>query len=331
MVPLPILVALSVAIVGVISHRALLGNVEPPPLGTGSEEGSRFDFIAGRYDAINRVLAFRMDVGWRRVMVEKIKNHVSELEHPKIVDVATGTADVALMTSKMIPSATIIGIDPSNGMLDVGRQKVTKENLDSRVNLQWADARNLGHFEANTFDAGTMAFGIRNVPERDVALCEIYKIMKPKSMFCILEFSEPDAEANGFLGSVAGVMIRHVVPFVGGLLSGHPRMYKHLQNSIENFPSPEGFKDLLSNLECTPGEKSYHVEEVHHMNFGSVQLYSIHSLKLESPPVSDEESRQEEIEETQSQPEEVGEASAEETVMPEGGDEMPAEEEVVAA
>ena len=300
MVAVPLLVALSVAIVGVLSHKALLGNVEAPPLdfGTGSEEGSRFDFIAERYDAINRVLAFRMDIGWRKVMVEKIKNHVSKIEHPQIVDVATGTADVALMEANMIPSATIIGIDPSNGMLDVGRQKVTKQQMDARVNLQWADARDLSQFSANTFDAGSMAFGIRNVPERDTALCEIYKIMKPRSMFCILEFSEPDG-SNGFLGSVAGVMIRHVVPFVGGLLSGHPRMYKHLQNSIENFPSPAGFKDLLSNLQCNPGETSFEVEEIHHMNFGSVQLYSIHSLKPEETP-QEEESAKDHAESTHS-------------------------------
>ena len=133
MIAVPFFVALGVAILGVISHRALLGNVEAPPLdfGSGSEEGSRFDFIAGRYDAINRVLAFRMDIGWRKVMVNKIKDHLSEVEHPQIVDVATGTADVAIMTSKMIPSATIVGIDPSNGMLDVGRQKVAKDTLSS--------------------------------------------------------------------------------------------------------------------------------------------------------------------------------------------------------
>lgn len=299
MVAVPFLVALSVAVVGILSHRALLGNVEAPPLdfGSGSEEGSRFDFIAARYDAINRVLAFRMDIGWRKVMVEKIKNHLADMEHPQIVDVATGTADVALMTSKMIPSATIIGIDPSNGMLDVGREKVTKEQMDSTVNLQWADARDLSRFAPNTFDAGTMAFGIRNVPERDVALCEIYKIMKARSIFCILEFSEPDSSTAGFLGSVAGVMIRHVVPFVGGLLSGHPRMYKHLQNSIENFPPPVGFKELLSDLECNPGEKSYDVEEIHHMNFGSVQLYTIHALKPKAVPVSEEEIEEEKAEE----------------------------------
>lgn len=291
MVPLPFLVALGVAIVGIITHKALLGAVEPPPLdfGNGSQEGSNFDFIAGRYDAINRVLAFRMDVGWRKVMVQKIKDHLAEIDHPKILDVATGTADVALMTSKRIPSATVIGVDPSNGMLDVGRQKVVKKKMESKVKLQWADARDLSQFEPNTFDAGTMAFGIRNVSERDIALCEIYKVMKPGALFCILEFSEPDASTSGVLGWAARVMIRHVVPFVGGLLSGQPRMYKHLQNSIENFPTPEGFKDLVSGLQCSPGEKSYHVEEIKQMNFGAVQLYSIHSLKPNAPPMAEKE------------------------------------------
>ena len=151
MAPIPILVALGVAVVGILSHRVLLGGIETPPLdyGSGDAQGSQFDFIAGRYDAINRVLAFRMDVGWRRVMVNKIKKHVEGVENPKIVDMATGTADVALMTSKTIPSATIIGLDPSNGMLDVGRLKVTQQKMEETVNLQWADARDLSKFEAN--------------------------------------------------------------------------------------------------------------------------------------------------------------------------------------
>jgi demethylmenaquinone methyltransferase / 2-methoxy-6-polyprenyl-1,4-benzoquinol methylase len=271
-----------------------VNQMEDPPLdlGCGSEKGSMFDFIAGRYDAINRVMAFRMDVGWRRIMVEMIQSHLSEQglteAHPQIVDVATGTADVALMTSQMIPSATIIGVDPSNGMLDVGRRKVTQKNRDDKVSLQWADARDLSQFEPNTFDAGTMAFGIRNVPERDVAMCEIYKVLKPGSLFCIMEFSEPDG-SGGILEAAASVFIRHVVPFVGGILSGQPKMYKHLQNSIKNFPSPEDFRVYLDTLQCSGSKQpSFVVDEVKNLNFRSVQIYAIRPLKDGVEHVDDE-------------------------------------------
>jgi ubiE/COQ5 methyltransferase family len=131
--------------------------------------------------------------------------------------------------------------------------------------------------------------------------------MKPGALVGILEFSEPTGEAFGMLGAAAGMMIRHVVPFVGGLLSGHPRMYRHLQNSIENFPAPEEFRSRIADLECdsdgssstttTPGIKSYRVEDIQHMNFGSVQLYSLHVIKtgdveplVEPTTVTEEES-----------------------------------------
>jgi demethylmenaquinone methyltransferase / 2-methoxy-6-polyprenyl-1,4-benzoquinol methylase len=303
MAPIPILIALGVAVVGILSHRVIVSQMEAPPLdlGCGSEKGSMFDFIAGRYDSINRVMSFRMDVGWRRVMVGMIQSHLEGVDDPRIVDVATGTADVALMTSQMIPSATIIGVDPSNGMLDVGRRKVTQRNRDDRISLQWADARDLSQFEPDTFDAGTMAFGIRNVPERDVAMCEIYKVMKPGSLFCIMEFSEPDV-SGGPLEAAASVFIRHVVPFVGGILSGQPKMYKHLQNSIKSFPSPEDFRVYLDNLPCTGSRQpSFVVDEVKNLNFRSVQIYAIRSLKQQGVHPVDEEGTKQQIPEPSEQ------------------------------
>ena len=277
MAPIPFLVVLGVAVVGIVSHRVIMGGVETPDLDFGS--GNMFDFIAGRYDAINRILAFRMDVGWRKKMIQKIQTHLEEhhIEYPNILDVSTGTADVALMTAKMIPQATIVGVDPSHGMLDVGRKKISKKRLDDNIRLEWADARDFSNYESDSFDAGTMAFGIRNIPERDLALCEIHKVMKPNSLFTILEFSEPDPESTGWLGKTAQLFIGHVVPFVGGILSGKPKMYKHLQNSIQNFPSPKDFKKLVDQLQCTDG--SFTVDEIMDLNFGSVQIYSIHIHK----------------------------------------------------
>jgi len=249
-----------------------------------------FDVIADRYDAINRVLAFSMDVRWRKVMIQKIKSHLEALpttttttsSEPsyQLLDVATGTADVALLMSKMIPSANIVGVDPSNGMLNVGRKKIAKRKMNDKIVLEWADVRDFSKYDENSFDAGTMAFGIRNIPERDVALCQIYKVLKPRSLFCILEFAEPHTTTP--MGKVAGFFIQKVVPYVGGILSGQRKMYKHLQNSIQNFPSPQDFQDMMNGLSCNEnGQPSFRVTEVADLGgtFGAVQLYSLLSLK----------------------------------------------------
>ena len=110
----------------------------------------------------------------------------------RIVDLATGTADVALQLAQDIPTATIVGIDPSQNMLTVGRDKVASQDMSDRIELFLWDARQLSSWESNFFDGATMAFGIRNVPERDVALCEIHRLLKPNGWVAILEFSEPD-------------------------------------------------------------------------------------------------------------------------------------------
>jgi demethylmenaquinone methyltransferase/2-methoxy-6-polyprenyl-1,4-benzoquinol methylase len=247
-----------------------LRKVEKPPSDFGG--GSMFDQIATRYDTINKVLALRMDVGWRQQMTQQVKQRLPET-NPRLLDVATGTADVALQLAKDIPTSTILGIDPSNNMLEVGRVKIQQRELQERIELQWGDARDFSKYSANTFDGATMAFGIRNVPERDIALCEIHRLLKPSGVLAILEFSEPD-DSFGVLGMLARLFIRHVVPIVGGVLSGAPREYLHLQNSIKDFPTPPRFKELMENLSC--GEDAnghYEMEDVMHMNFGSVQLY----------------------------------------------------------
>ncbi|CAB9528803.1 Demethylmenaquinone methyltransferase [Seminavis robusta] len=300
MSPIPILIVVGVAVLGIFSHQVIKEQQGvPPPLDFGdasAEKGySMFDFIAHRYDAINRILAFRMDVGWRKQMVQLILAEVQDVADPKILDVATGTADVALMTASMIPSATIVGVDPSNGMLDVGRRKIQNQQRQDQIQLQWADARDLtSTLEPSSFHAATMAFGIRNVPERNVALCEIYNVLTPEALLTILEFSEPSTTEGAILERAAGVFIQHVVPFVGGILSGQPRMYKHLQNSIKNFPSPVEFEAYVNSLVCTSStQPSFNVEQVQHLNFGSVQLYSIRSLKPLVEPVPEQVHQQE--------------------------------------
>jgi demethylmenaquinone methyltransferase/2-methoxy-6-polyprenyl-1,4-benzoquinol methylase len=281
---LPILVAFAL-------QTSLFKGVDAPPSNYGS--GSMFDVIARRYDFINRVLAMGLDIGWRQHMVQVVKKSVSSVEKPKLLDMATGTADVALMLRKEIPSATVLGLDPSHNMLAVGREKVTKAGWDtSDVNLLWADAQDFSSkYPASSFDAATMAFGIRNVPDREKALCEIHQVLKDQARFCILEFSEPD-ESFGIMGRVTRLFIRYVVPFFGGVLSGAPREYWHLQKSINNFPVPQEFGRILESIECkssqaTPeGEVApsgkFTLDEIIQLGFGSVQIYSMTVVKSSS-------------------------------------------------
>lgn len=280
-----------------------------------------FDKIAPRYDITNRFLALNLDTSWRREMVHEVVKDIVFVENDKegkevnplqFLDLATGTADVALLLSdeikkqsqsqvdslkssssdvKSTVDVNIIGVDPSANMINIGNQKIesrkkkgTKENID--INLEVGDARNLSNLSDSIFDGATMAFGIRNIPEKETALCEIHRVLKKKnsldaqqkSKLAILEFSEPD-ENSGILGSVARFFIRNIVPVVGAALSGAPKEYMHLQNSIQEFPSPSKFVELIEGVECTYEEEmkgKFKVEALHQMNFGSVQLYIAH-------------------------------------------------------
>jgi demethylmenaquinone methyltransferase/2-methoxy-6-polyprenyl-1,4-benzoquinol methylase len=264
-------VVLAIA-VGVLQRQFFSGSA--PPLDFGS--GSMFDLIANRYDMINRVLALNMDMSWRRRMVQSIQESVVSLEQPRILDIATGTADVAILLAQAMPSASIIGVDPSSRMLGVGQEKIVRRKLDDRILLKQEDAQEFTGLDDNSFDAGSMSFGIRNVPNRSKALCQIHRVLKPNSRFCILEFSEPD-ESFGTMGAIARFFIRNVIPFLGGILSGAPKEYWHLQNSIKNFPSPAAFKTMIQDTKCDDG--SFDVTNVIQMNYGSVQLYVMQTNK----------------------------------------------------
>ncbi len=207
-----------------------------------------------------------------------------------VLDLATGTADVAILlakeyddhfskarSSRMKRDLHILGVDPSINMITVGREKIQSQNLSNRINLEIGDARELTNLPDDKFNAATMSFGIRNVPEKEAAFCEIHRVLKKDrdTKFAILEFSEPPPEA-GIMGAAARLFIRHVVPSVGAMLSGAPREYMHLQNSIKEFPSPKDFIALMEGVRCTgAGDRvgTFHVNKLKHLNFGSVQLY----------------------------------------------------------
>lgn len=194
-----------------------------------------FDQIAKRYDLLNRLMSLGIDRSWRRRAVRAVS--VDGLPSPSILDLATGTADLALELAERYPNAAVVGLDPSEAMLAVGRAKTKPA---ARVQLVVGDAQEL-EFEDDSFDGVTMAFGIRNVPDRPRALREMARVVRPGGRVVILELNEP---RGGPLGWPAKFWVHHVVPRLGALLSGQ-REYRYLQRSIAAFPPPEEFASLM--------------------------------------------------------------------------------------
>ena len=219
--------------------------------------GAMFDGIAARYDLVNRVISLGIDQSWRRKTVAAL----SLAPGHRVLDLATGTADLAIQVAQTEPSVSVVGLDPSSKMLEVGRVKVTRAELEARVELVQGDAQALP-FETHSFDSVCIAFGIRNVPDRDKALREMARVTRPGGRIAILELSEP---RSGLLGAMARFHIHVVVPYVGALLSG-VKEYQYLQRSIAAFPPADEFASLMrsSNLE---------VLAVQPLTFGVCHLY----------------------------------------------------------
>lgn len=198
--------------------------------------GQMFDQIAGRYDLLNRIISLGMDRGWRKRQVESLGLGGA----CAVLDVATGTGDVALSLAKLLPESRIVGLDPSVGMLEVGRTKVVDAGLVDRIELVEGDAQDMP-FATDSFDGATIAFGIRNVPDRTRGLREMVRVTRPGRIVSILELGEPRA---GVLTPLARFHVHQVVPRLGALLSGASE-YDYLQASIAAFPAPEVFCDLM--------------------------------------------------------------------------------------
>lgn len=228
------------------------------PISEGAQrggDGEMFNRIAHRYDLLNRVNSLGLDQSWRRRMVRSLE--LSE-EH-RVLDLATGTADVALMMAPKVKE--VVGLDPSAGMLAVGRDKAAAAKLDGKVKLVEGDAQALP-FEDASFDAVTMAFGIRNVPDRDRALREIARVLRPGGRAAILELSVP---SKGFMSVMARLHMRVVVPVVGAALSAGAA-YRYLKDSIEAFDTPESFAARLQ----AAGLSEVEIEP---MSFSASHLY----------------------------------------------------------
>jgi demethylmenaquinone methyltransferase/2-methoxy-6-polyprenyl-1,4-benzoquinol methylase len=205
---------------------------------TAAESWRMFDRIAPRYDLLNRLLSFRRDVAWRRAIVRALPPRDSL----RVLDLATGTADV-LISLCATPGkiARGVGLDKSAGMIARGREKLARDAGASALDLVRGDACGLG-FADETFDAVTMAFGIRNVPDVPAALREIRRVLRPGGRALILEFSLP---RNAFLRTGYLAYFRHVLPRVGGMVSGDAQAYRYLNESVESFPYGETYLALM--------------------------------------------------------------------------------------
>ncbi len=197
-----------------------------------------FDKIAPRYDLLNRVLSLGIDVWWRRRALAYLKNRPIR----EMLDVATGTADVAIMAAKMLKPQRIIGIDIANQMLEIGRVKIGKAHLDSEIVLETGDSENL-RFADGSFDAVTVAFGVRNFENLEKGLAEMARVLRPGGSAVILEFSRPRLFP---FKQLYNAYFKYLLPLIGRLTSRDTRAYSYLFESVQAFPEGDHFISILS-------------------------------------------------------------------------------------
>jgi demethylmenaquinone methyltransferase/2-methoxy-6-polyprenyl-1,4-benzoquinol methylase len=194
--------------------------------------GAMFDRIAARYDLLNRIISLGIDQRWRRRAARLALAGGGR----RILDVATGTGDLALEMLRQRPDALLVGVDPSHGMLERARTKAERAGRCEQLVLRAGVAEDL-RFADESFDAVTIAFGIRNTPCPQRALAEMLRVLRPKGRLVVLELGEP---RRGWLAPLARFHVHRLVPVLGALLSG-AREYRYLERSVAAFPSPTEF------------------------------------------------------------------------------------------
>ena len=207
-----------------------------------------FDNISGRYDFLNHLLSLGIDIRWRKKAIEELKGIRPKL----ILDVATGTGDFAIQALDLQPDK-VIGIDISEGMLEVGRKKMKERQLDQKIELMSGDSENL-LFEENKFDAVIVAFGVRNFENLEKGLAEIFRVVKPGGKVVILEFSKP---SHFPFKQLYNFYFKFVLPKIGRLISQDQAAYTYLPESVQAFPDGNDFLQILSkigykNAACKP-------------------------------------------------------------------------------
>lgn len=202
--------------------------------------GEMFDKIAFRYDFLNRFLSAGIDQGWRKKAINTLK----PFRPSTLLDVATGTGDLALLSYKILHPEKIIGIDISNGMLEIGREKVKRAGLQNVIDLQQGDSEAIS-FADQSFDAVTVAFGVRNFENLEKGLSEIRRVLKPGGRLVVLEFTRPSAPV---VKQVYHLYMKYITPKIGKMISKNDDAYQYLNDSVERFPEKQSFVNILNQL-----------------------------------------------------------------------------------
>ena len=208
-------------------------------LGKKEQVAQMFDTISGNYDGLNRVISFGIDIKWRK----KVLQLVSDKNPKTVLDIATGTGDLAILMTET-SAERIVGLDISAGMLDVGRKKIEAKKLSDKIEMILADSENMP-FENDTFDAITVAFGVRNFETLEKGLTEILRVLKPNGIFVILETSVPEKTPykQGYT-----FYSKNILPLIGKLFSKDDSAYQYLSESASVFPYGEALNNILRKI-----------------------------------------------------------------------------------
>lgn len=200
-----------------------------------------FDNIAPTYDKLNHIMSLNIDRIWRR----RVMRIVRRAKAHKIMDVATGTGDLAIAMAKRVDRTQILGIDLSEEMLAVARQKILKQGLEERIMIEKGDAENLDMVATDSIDAATVAFGVRNFENMERGLSEIRRTLKPGGKLVVLEFSMPK---NRLIRWIYSQYAHRLLPRIGAAVSKDRQAYTYLPDSVEEFPSPGRFCEILQGV-----------------------------------------------------------------------------------
>lgn len=193
-----------------------------------------FDSIAGDYDRLNHIMSLSVDKGWRRRAIRQVVDSDGALQ---VLDVACGTGDFAIQTARALRQGHVTGVDLSEGMLAVMKEKVDRKGLSDRISIQKGDGEALP-FEDGTFDRVTVAFGIRNFENREQGLREMRRVLRPGGRLVVLELSRPQ---NALIRWFYDLYFLHILPRIGGSVSGDKAAYRYLPASVVGFPGKEAF------------------------------------------------------------------------------------------
>lgn len=219
-----------------------------------------FDNISPKYDFLNHVLSLNIDKIWRRKTIKKLKSY----QPATILDIATGTGDFAIAALKL-GDVKVTGIDISEGMLNVGREKIKAKNLDDKIRFQKADSENLP-FDDGAFDAAIVGFGVRNFENLEKGLFEIQRVLKPGGVFFVLEFSKP---VSFPFKQIYMFYFTRILPLIGRMISKDSSAYTYLPESVNEFPDGDRFLTILADV-------GFVQNECYRQTFGIASIYKAH-------------------------------------------------------